>query len=114
MRIIKKKKPRKFSPSKNITIKDCAKIYLNSNEQVTFITKKKQEYDVCKKDWGFYATPSVNGRLKFFNFKTSIVKNTKTKRIYIFIMEKGKEKKFNKYLKEENCKVIKWLSKQML
>ena len=111
MRIIKKKPPRKFKPSKNIIIKDCAKIYLNSNEQVTFLTKKKQEYDVCKKTWGFYATPSVNGRLKSYNFKTSIVKNINTKRIYVFILEKGKEKKFYRYLKEENCKVIKWLSK---
>ena len=111
MRIIKKKPPRKFRPSKNIIIKDCAKIYLNSNEQVTFLTKKKQEYDVCKKEWGFYATPSVNGRLKSYNFKTSIIQNIKTKKIYIFILEKGKEKKFYRYLKEENCKVIKWLSK---
>ncbi len=111
MRIIKKKPPRKFKPSKNITIKDCAKIYLNPNEQVTFLTKKKQEFDVCKKEWGFYATPSVNGRLKFYNFKTSIIQNIKTKKIYIFILEKGKEKKFYRYLKEENCKVIKWLSK---
>lgn len=111
MRIIKKKPPRKFKPSKNIIIKDCAKIYLNSNEQVTFLTKKKQEYDVCKKEWGFYATPSVNGRLKSYNFKTAIIQNIKTKKIYIFILEKGKEKKFYRYLKEENCKVIKWLSK---
>ena len=111
MRIIKKKPPRKFKPSKNIIIKDCAKIYLNSNEQVTFLTKKKQEYDVCKKDWGFYATPSVNGRLKSYNFKTAIIQNKKTKKIYIFLLEKGKEKKFYRYLKEENCKVIKWLSK---
>ena len=111
MRIIKKKPPRKFKPSKNIIIKDCAKIYLNSNEQVTFLTKKKQEYDVCKKEWGFYATPSVNGRLKSYNFKTAIIQNIKTKKIYIFILEKGKEKKFYRYLKEEKCKVIKWLSK---
>ena len=111
MRIIKKKPARKFKPSKNIIIKDCAKIYLNSNEQVTFLTKKKQEYDVCKKDWGFYATPSVNGRLKSYNFKTAIIQNKKTKKIYIFLLEKGKEKKFYRYLKEENCKVIKWLSK---
>ena len=111
MRIVRNKKPRKFNPSKNITIKDCAKIYLKSNEQVTFLTKTKQEYDVCKKDWGYYATPSVNGRLKSFDFKTSIVKNIKTNKIYIFLLEKGKERKFFNYLKNENCRVIKWLSK---
>ncbi len=111
MKIIKNHPPRKFKPSKNITIKDCARIYLNQNEQVTFLTKKKQEYDICKKDWGFYATPSINGRLKSYGFKTAIIKNIKTKKIYLFIIEKGKEKSFYKYLREENCKVLKWLSR---
>ena len=111
MKILKKKPPRRFYVGKNIQLKDCAKIYLNPNEQVTFLTKTKQEYDVCKKDWGFYATPSINGRLKSFNFKTALIQNIKTKRIYIFLKEKGKEKKFNKYIKQEKCKVLKWLSK---
>ena len=86
MKIFKKNPPRKFKPSpiKNIILKDCAKIYLKSNEQVTFVTDKKQEYDVCKKDWGFYATPSINGRLKFFNFKTALVQNKKTKKKVYF------------------------------
>tara|TARA_Y100001970_G_C14135961_1_gene804282 strand:- start:440 stop:775 length:336 start_codon:yes stop_codon:yes gene_type:complete len=111
MKILKKKPPRKFYVGNNIELKDCAKIYLNPNEQVTFLTTKKQEYDVCKKDWGFYATPSINGRLKSFNFQTALIKNIKTKKIYIFLIEKGKQKKFYKYIKKEKCKVIKWLSK---
>jgi hypothetical protein len=37
-------------------------------------TDDGKEYDVAKKDWGFYATPSMNGRLKKFGFKTAIVK----------------------------------------
>ena len=53
MRIIKKKPPRKFKPSKNITIKDCAKIYLNSNEQVTFLTKKNKNMMFAKKHGDF-------------------------------------------------------------
>lgn len=111
MRIIKKKKPRKFYPNEKIMIKDCGKIYLNDDEQVTFINKNKQEYDVCKKEWGYYATPSINGRLKNFNFKTALIENIKTKKRYIFLIEKGKEKKLHKYLKIETCKVLKWLSK---
>ena len=63
-----KKKLRKFKPSKysDIVLKDCGKIILNDNEQVTFSDKynKKNDYDVTKKDWGYYATPSINGRLK--------------------------------------------------
>lgn len=111
MKIIKNKPPRKFKPNKRIVLKDCGKIYLESNEQVTFVTKKKQEYDVCKKDWGFYATPSINGRLKSFNFKTALIKNIISKKIYLFLIEEGEEMKFYKYLKKENCKILKWLSK---
>jgi hypothetical protein len=111
MKIIKNKPPRKFKPNKSIVLKDCGKIYLEPNEQVTFVTKKKQEYDVCKKDWGFYATPSINGRLKSFNFKTALIKNITSKKIYLFLIEEGEEKKLYKYLKKENCKILKWLSK---
>ena len=74
-----------------------------------FLTKKNKEYDVCKR-LGFLCHTIDKWKIEIFNFKTSIVKNTITKKIYIFIMEKGKEKKFNKYLKNKNCKFIKWLS----
>ena len=66
--MIVKKKLRKFKPSKysDVVLKDCGKIILNNNEQVTFSDKYKQnnDYDVTKKDWGYYATPSINSRLK--------------------------------------------------
>lgn len=66
--MIIKKKIRKFKPSKNsaIVLKDCGKIILNDNEQVTFSerNKKNSDYDVTKKEWGYYATPSINSRLK--------------------------------------------------
>ena len=29
-----------------------------------------KEYDFVKKNWGYYATPSINSRLKIFNFNT--------------------------------------------
>ena len=57
------KKNRKFKVGeKNIVLKEVAKISLKKNELVTFFNKKVQ-YDIVKKDWGFYATPSINSRL---------------------------------------------------
>ena len=44
MRIIKKKPPRKFKPSKNITIKDCAKIYNSMCNQIGH-RRYVQEYE---------------------------------------------------------------------
>ena len=54
--MIIKKKIRKFKPSKYsaIVLKDCGKIILNNNEQVTFSEKykKNRDYDVTKKRLG--------------------------------------------------------------
>jgi len=45
--MIIKKKIRKFKPSKNsaIVLKDCGKIILNDNEQVTFSERNKKNRD---------------------------------------------------------------------
>lgn len=111
MKIIKKNKPRKFivGNKKKIIIKDCAKIFLNKNEQITFIGKNKLEYDVARKDWGFYATPSLNGRLKKFGLKSALVRSKISNMFYILLVEKNKKKEFNKYIKDENCEIITWL-----
>ena len=44
---------------------------------ITFFNGKI-EYDIVKKNWGFYATPSINGRLIKFGYKTCLIKNKKT------------------------------------
>ena len=92
------KKNRKFKVGeKNIVLKEVAKISLKKNELVTFFNKKVQ-YDIVKKDWGFYATPSINSRLIKFNLKTCLIKSKKTKNIFVLLVEKNKIDKFKKYL----------------
>ncbi len=110
MKINKNNPPRKFTvgTDKKITISDCANINLKHNEQVSFITHDNKEYDVVRKEWGFYATPSMNGRLKNQGFKTALVKN-KEGMYYIMIVEKNKTTLFENYLKEEKNYLIKWL-----
>ena len=74
---------KKQNPSRNfkvglnqsVTIKDCGSIRLENDEQVTFLTSKSAEYDVARKSWGFYATPSINGRLKDFGLNRSQMNN---------------------------------------
>ena len=70
--------PREFKVGldNQIVIKDCGTIHMKPDEQITFVTDDGKEYDVARKDWGFYATPSMNGRLKNFGFKTALVKNS--------------------------------------
>ena len=110
MKLNIKKHPREFKPSKvhDIVIKDYGTILLEKNEQVTFITKGKKEYDLVKKEWGFYATPSVNDRLKKEGFKTAYVKNKNGQR-YIMLVDINKSKVFMKYLNDTKQTIIKWL-----
>ena len=111
MKIKKKKKPRKFKVNvgkKNIELKDTAEIHLKKNEQITF-KYLNTEYDVAKKDWGYYATPSINDRLKKFGFRTFLIKNKKSK-IYIFLVHRNKMKSFRKYCKEDNQKILRELT----
>ena len=87
-----------------VKIRDRGNMYLSNNHQVTF-KYKDSEYDVCKKNWGYYATPSINGRLKGFGFKTYLIIN-KFKKIYIFLVHKNKILEFKKYLKKEKNSII--------
>ena len=87
-----------------LKIIDKGSIYLKDDNQVTF-RYIKSEYDVCRKNWGYYATPSINGRLQNFGFKTFLTQN-KFKKIYINLVHSNKIKTFKKYLKKEKSKIL--------
>lgn len=93
---------------KDVIIKDCACITLNPDEQVTFLSGDGDEYDVVRKSWGYYATPSTNNRLKNFGLKAVIVRSHES-RIYIFLVKKGSEEDFRMYCCKEGHNVILWL-----
>lgn len=113
MKIIKSNRSFEVGINKKVKIKHSANIFLNNDEQITFIFKNKQEYDVVKKNWGYYATPSINYRLKHNNFKTALVKNN-INRNFIMIVNKENLKKFHKYLSDESMKLISWLDTEEL
>jgi hypothetical protein len=106
-----KKKNRSFivGEKKKLQIKHVANVTLANDEQLTFLFKNS-EYDFVKKNWGFYATPSINGRLKNERFFSALVKNKK-KMLYLMVVHKSKIREFNKYCKNHNQKIIKWLYK---
>lgn len=112
MQVDKKETPRKFAVGENsdIVISHVADVTLNLNEQVTFHTSDGSEYDFVKKDWGFYATPSINRRLKSFGFRTALVQN-KNGHVYIFVVEQGKDEQFDSYCKTENQTILMWLDR---
>ena len=100
-----------FGPK--VTIKDCAHIELAADEQITFESEAGGEYDVTRKNWGFYATPSINGRLARFGFKTALVKN-RLDQYFVMLVEQGGEANFDRYVQDEGLTVCGWLDDQTL
>lgn len=113
MKIEIKNPPRKFKvgSSQQIEISDCGSIYLNPDEQVTFITKTGKRHDFAAKSWGFYVTPSVNDRVKNEGFKTALVRNQFGKH-YVMVVEVEKVKEFQDYLQAEQNTVVEWIDER--
>ena len=102
--------PRQFTvgAAGQITLSDCGRVALDPDEQVTFTTEQGAEYDVARKSWGFYATPSINGRLRTFGWKTALVRNA-AGLYYVFLVEQGREAELQIYLETEELTVACWL-----
>lgn len=105
--------PRKFRVGlkSQIEISDCARIELEPDEQVTFVSSGTKEHDFAAKNWGFYATPSINGRLLAQGFKTALVSNSSNK-LYIMVVDMDKLAEFEAYLQEEQQQVVEWLDER--
>ena len=114
MKIDQKIPPREFKISKSseISIKDVASITLGEDEQVTF-TNEDKEFDVCKKKWGFYATPSTNRRLKSFGYLTCLCTN-ESGSIYVLVVDENYEDDFYLYIRDQNMKILSWLNDDFL
>ena len=110
MKIDRLDPPRTFSV-KGITIAHTADIHLADNEMVTFKTAAGAEYDVAAKDWGFYATPSTNGRLKNHGFRTALCRNEGTGMRYVLLVDETKMDAFEAYCQEQDMVVEDWLDR---
>ena len=110
MKFEAKQPPRAFEVGfdKKGIILDCGAMRLAVDEQITFVTEAGGEYDVTRKDWGFYAGPSLNGRLESFGLRAVLVKN-RVNRYFVLLVERGKEAAFDEYVAGEPLIVVAWL-----
>lgn len=115
MNIQLKDPPRTFcvGAKDSITIRDVGRVHLEADEQLTFVTESGANYDFVRKKWGFYATPSINGRLVNEGFITALVEN-KFGRIYIMVVEEKMSLQFQDYCEREGQRVLQWLSSHPL
>lgn len=109
MKVSHRTPPRRFSvgPDGAITLSHCADIALEPDEQVTFTTASGTEFDVVRKDWGYYATPSLNGRLPAHGLRPALVKSGD--KSYLLLVAEGAEPAFFDYLDDQRMTMICWL-----
>jgi hypothetical protein len=103
--------PRRFEVSGagvKLMLSDCARLELNDDEQVTFTTERGGEFDVARKNWGFYATPSTNGRLRSFGLRAALVLSVYGK-LFVVLVEAGKEDLFFQYVAADKQRFLTWL-----
>ena len=116
MKFEPKNPPRKFKAGKRenkIVISDFGDLHLSPDEQITIVSDNGKRHDFTCKDWGFYSTPSINGRLKNEGFKSALVENIKGQ-VYIMSVEKDRIDLFEKYCIDENQTIIEWLDEREL
>ena len=110
MNINQRHPPREFEvgfEQKGI-LKDCGAIHLEPNEQITFVTAGGHEYDLARKDYGFYATSSLNGRLVKFALRAVLVRY-RVDAFFVLLVEKGKELQFQECLDSVPLTVVCWM-----
>ena len=107
MEIAAKSPPRKYT-IKGVTISHVANVTLEADEMITFCTNEGAQYDVTAKEWGFYATPSLNSRLPANGFRPTLVKNPEGQR-YVLLVEQGRESAFDEYCVQQSIKILAFL-----
>ncbi len=110
MNVREKQPPRAFAvghPNSPINLVHCADIALEPDEQVTFVTSSGTEFDVVRKSWGYYATPSLDARLPAHGLRPALCRSGA--RRYLLLAETNRLEEFHAYLRNQAMEIIAWL-----
>lgn len=109
MKVVPLRPPREFAVGTGpVLVRHCANIELDPDEQATFVTDSGTEYDVVRKSWGYYATPSINDRLKTRGLR-GVLARSESGKIYLLLVEHDREDEFHHYLQAEHMELLVWL-----
>jgi hypothetical protein len=107
--------PRTFAVgTRGGTLAHVADVELGDDEVVTFRTGSETEFDVTRKSWGYYATPSLNGRLREHGLRAALAvgvprSDGEPERMYLLLVEAAREDDFQTYIDAEHMRVVGWL-----
>jgi hypothetical protein len=88
--------------------------WLERDEVLTLRTESGTEVDVTRKEWGYYGSPSLNGRLRDHGLRAALAMGVPrdgeaAPRMYLLYVEEGREAAFEEYLAAEEMEVVAWL-----
>ena len=91
-----------------------ADVQLEPDEVLTFKTASGTELDIARKEWGYYGSPSLNGRLRDFGLRAALAlgvprSGEDASRMYLMLVEDGREQAFMDYMAAEGMRVVAWL-----
>jgi len=91
-----------------------ANVELGEDEVITFHAPAGTQLDVTRKSWGYYATPSLNGRLREHGLRAALAVGVprdagQPERMYVLLVEAGREDDFQTYIDAEHMRVVGWL-----
>lgn len=105
--------PRAFRVGKQgeIQLRDCGSVRLDTDEQVTFRTDGEipTAFDVTRKDFGYYASNSLNGTLPRQGLRPALCRNEEFGLLYVLFVDIGKEEAYRAYLGAEGMAHLAWL-----
>ena len=102
--------PRRFPVGvASVEISHVANIALAPDELVTFTSSGDREYDLTAKDWGYYATPSVGGRLRHFGMRAALMRNIDTRQVFVVIVFDDQVGAWQEYMVAERQDLVFWL-----
>jgi hypothetical protein len=107
--------PREFEVGKRGgRMRHVADAWLGDDEIMTFKTDSGTEVDVARKSWGYYGSPSLNGRLRDFGLRAALAmgvprEGEESPRMYLMFVEAGSEADFEEYVAAEEMRVVAWL-----
>jgi hypothetical protein len=110
MKLDPKQPPRRFRVGiADLELRHVADIDLEPDEMVTLTSESGHEYDLTRKDWGYYATPSLGGRLRRHGLRAVLMRNVDTRQCFVVLVEDGKEAAWRAYNAAERQEVVLWL-----
>jgi hypothetical protein len=110
-----KEPPREFEVGhRGAHLRHVGDAWLEPDEVLTARTESGTEVDLTRKSWGYYGSPSLNGRLRDKGLRAALAigvprDGEEAQRMYLVYVEEGREEDFKAYLAGEEMEVVAWL-----